>query len=418
MKKFTVSKEFFGGIVCDKENSQNLKIDSLVYDLIKVITKKCKIEDFVERYKGVKDLEIIEIMQEMIEIGLFVKNFDLYEYNNCKGILNAPFRVFYDISYACNLRCKHCFTESGTKEENELTLQEKIKFADDCISLGVGRISIAGGEPLYCRDLYPFLDYCTSKELSVSITTNGTLLSEENVKRLNHYNIKTVTISLDGATEKSCESIRGKGNLSSVLSGLKNMHKFYKKNYAIKTTIMKNNILEIEDLILLAIKVQCPNIKFNSVREDGRAKENSREVIISTKEYIEAVKKIEEMKRKYGKQISIKAPLNPYCDEEYYYIKELGFGCFAGKESICVDPLGNVRPCSHFPEEFICGNVRVTALKDIWYESEVLNIFRGLSGNKECLSCVSYDKCRGGCRYRAFVDGDINGLDPYCYKHV
>lgn len=26
-----------------------------------------------------------------------------------------------------------------------------------------------------------------------------------------------------------------------------------------------------------------------------------------------------------------------------------------------------------------------------------------------------YNNCRGGCRYRCFKNGDINGIDPFCY---
>ena len=106
-----------------------------------------------------------------------------------------------------------------------------------------------------------------------------------------------------------------------------------------------------------------------------------------------------------------------FCDESYNYIAELGFGCFAGKESICVDPLGNVRPCSHLPKEFICGNIKNTSLYDVWHESKILKTIRNLKGNETYSNCGKYSKCRGGCRYRAFLNGDINGIDPYCYEH-
>lgn len=45
----------------------------------------------------------------------------------------------------------------------------------------------------------------------------------------------------------------------------------------------------------------------------------------------------------------------------------------------------------------------------------VLKFFRELQGNDICNTCKEYNNCRGGCRYRCFKNGDINGIDPFCY---
>lgn len=61
---------------------------------------------------------------------------------------------------------------------------------------------------------------------------------------------------------------------------------------------------------------------------------------------------------KYKSVIHVKAPINTFCSEESDFIEELGFGCFADKESICIDLLGNVKPCSRFLASFIRGNIK------------------------------------------------------------
>lgn len=210
--------------------------------------------------------------------------------------------------------------------------------------------------------------------------------------------------------------IRGKGTYQKTIEGLKLLNEKYNKAYSIKTTLMKNNIHEIEELINLAIKYNCNTIKFNCVREDGRASQNKNDIVLSQDEYIEVIKYIEELRKKYESKIKIRAPLNIFgCDDDYEFIPELGFGCFAGKESICIDPLGNVKPCSHYPKEFICGNVKKDELKHIWNNSSILKQFREFEGNDTCNNCNEYNNCRGGCRYRCFKNGDINGVDPFCY---
>lgn len=411
-KKYIVTKEFFGGIIEDIKKKENMSIDSSVYSVLDRLLNSEKERDVTH----MSSEEVWQILDELVELEIVKLNYSIknahQENTNC---LSHPLRVFYDITYKCNLACKHCFTNSGKKREEELSLPEKKKLINQFKEANVGRISIAGGEPFASEDIFFFLAECKENDIEVSITSNGTLLDEYTVKRLNDIKIRTLTISLDGASQEGNDFIRGLGSYKKTLEGLDNLKKYYKNNYCIKTTLMKSNLNDIEELIKIAISKGCWSIKFNCVREDGRAHKNSEEIVLDSREYIDVIKRIETLKKKYGDRIDIKAPLNIFCEEDYEFIPELGFGCFAGKESICIDPMGNVRPCSHFPSQFICGNIREESLIEMWRSNKILQLFRNLEGNKECNSCKSYKFCRGGCRFRAYKNGDINGIDPYCY---
>ena len=282
--------------------------------------------------------------------------------------------------------------------------------------LGVPRVSIAGGEPFACEDLYEFVKKCNQNDIGVSISTNGTMFDKKTIDKINNLDIKTLTISFDGGTQESMDQIRGKGTYKKVVENLYNLKRLYNGKYCIKTTLMKSNINCLEEVVKIGLKCGCSSVKFNTVREDGRATKNKDSIVLTQQEYIQTMKNLENLKQKYSGQIKIKNPLNIFSKECYNYIEELGFGCFAGKESICVDALGNVRPCSHFPKEFICQNIKNKSLYEIWHESEILKMFRNFKGNEDCNGCSKYSKCRGGCRYRAFLDGDINGVDSYCYE--
>lgn len=412
--RFNLRKEFFGGILYDKVTKKNIAIDSEIYSFLEAILNS-NVSSI-----DIDDKSIIESISQLFSIGVIKPNIDFvcqYKEEN-KDHLTAPFRIFYDITYACNLRCKHCFTDSGIQRSNELSFDEKMHLIEEVKKLGTNRISIAGGEPLVCQDLMPFLKCCNENNIDVSLTTNGTLLTIDKILELNEINLKNLTISFDGGKKESFDYIRGGGTYDLVIAGLRLLNTYYKNVYSIKTTLMKNNINEIESIIETAINYGCKTVKFNCVRADGRAIQNNKSIILNKQEYVNVIKHIEDVKSKYNGQIQIKAPLNIFCKEDYDYIDELGFGCFAGKESICINPVGEVKPCSHFPKEFICGNIRETSLLDIWNNSEVLQHFRHLNGNDTCNECTQYDKCRAGCRFRAFCDGDINGIDPYCYMGV
>ena len=98
----------------------------------------------------------------------------------------------------CNYHCKHCFVK---KENYELsfdelkTIVDKIQkyFSDNSIK---GRINLAGGEPLMSRNIDKLIEYISSKNIDVSIITNGYYLDDAFIER--HINqISTIGISVD-----------------------------------------------------------------------------------------------------------------------------------------------------------------------------------------------------------------------------
>ena len=70
------------------------------------------------------------------------------------------------------------------KDNNELSLDELIIIVDRISKYFKtnkikGRINIAGGEPLVSRNIDKLIEYIHSKDILVSIITNGYLLNED-----------------------------------------------------------------------------------------------------------------------------------------------------------------------------------------------------------------------------------------------
>ena len=153
--------------------------------------------------ENVEESDVLEIFRELIENGIISLNVErCKQYDIPENYLSAPFRVFYDITYKCNLRCKHCFTSSGIQKKDELTIDEKIKLVEQLSKLGVERVSIAGGEPFVSEDLYKFIEKCNEKDIDVSISTNATLFTNEVIDKINKLKIKNITVSFDGRYRK------------------------------------------------------------------------------------------------------------------------------------------------------------------------------------------------------------------------
>jgi MoaA/NifB/PqqE/SkfB family radical SAM enzyme len=131
--------------------------------------------------------------------------------------------------------------ESSTKQEKQILRQ--------IYDSGTCSVAFEGGEPLLREDLAEILAYSRSLPLHTSLITNGTLL-ESRIDEISQYINGALYVSLDGL-EKTHDTIRGvNGCFRKALRGI--TASIGRVQVIINTTIMADNIHEIEDLVKLA----------------------------------------------------------------------------------------------------------------------------------------------------------------------
>jgi radical SAM family uncharacterized protein len=159
----------------------------------------------------------------------------------------VPMFCGHKLTYNCNLRCKMCpFWKRSSEDpsiENEKTILRRIYNSGAC------GIAFEGGEPLLRNDLVEILAFSRSLPLHTSLITNGTLL-ESRIDEITPYVNGVVYVSLDGL-QKTHDTIRGvSGCFRKAVKGI--IASKEKISVTINTTIMAENIYEIEDLVKLA----------------------------------------------------------------------------------------------------------------------------------------------------------------------
>ena len=76
--------------------------------------------------------------------------------NKYSEIIKAPHQISFDITNKCNLRCLHCFNNSGENDviNDELTDEEVMEFITSITPLQLYNICFCGGEPLLRKELF------------------------------------------------------------------------------------------------------------------------------------------------------------------------------------------------------------------------------------------------------------------------
>lgn len=418
MMRYVFRKEFFGGLLYDTSEKDYFYLDKLAARVL--LQEEPLTASEFHAFDADAD-DVADVSAELARLDA-VGNTRFLDNQPIPDRLSAPLRIFYEITYRCPEECKHCYTESHDKRDGELSLEEKLRFVQQVADIGCFRLSIAGGEPLADRDFFPVLERALSLGIDVSFSTNGTLVTESVAKRLNQLDVRTINVSIDGWDDESFGIVRGKGRLKFVERGVKTLRRHYHKKIAAKCTLMRTNIRNLDKIIEYAESLGFDVVKFNCVRDSGRAQAEPW-LTPTQDEYLQAVQYLAELYNAKRTKAKLVLPVNPYQDMTAIEgstgtIDELGFGCYAGKESFCVTPVGDITPCSSFgPGVYIDGNIRDRPLLDAWNGGAAMRLFRGMDGGEDCKGCGSYQGCKGGCYLRSLhAYGSIAATDPYCYE--
>ena len=97
----------------------------------------------------------------------------------------------------CNLRCLHCYSLSGPNQREELSEEMLCSAIEDASAEGYTVVSMSGGEPLLYEPLRAVLDKAHQCGMVTSVATNGMLLDEKRLERL-QGGVDLLAISVDG----------------------------------------------------------------------------------------------------------------------------------------------------------------------------------------------------------------------------
>ena len=337
----------------------------------------------------------------------------------------------WHITDKCNLRCVHCYQENYT-DILDMSLEELKVIAKKLFQTlskwgKKGDISITGGEPFIRKDLLSFLEYLDSsgQVSNLDILSNGTMLTDEIVEKLRTLaKLHSVQISLDGASPKTHDEIRGRGTFEKAINGIRVLH-HHGIDTKIMFTLQRCNMQDVPSLIDLAIREGVTGLTIERVVPMGSA-EDIKDSLLSSEEIRDTFQYISDradVEYEKGTQLRILKyrPLwinvNPHRAKTGVTTaphKELGAVCSIGLDGLCILPDATVLPCRRLPISI--GNLKRDSLEEIWFTSDLLWQIadkRNLDG--KCNSCEFIARC-SGCRAMAYAyTGDYLSADPQCW---
>lgn len=208
-------------------------------------------------------------------------------------------KAIIDITSKCNLRCRHCynFNKYFSNHVDELSDNQMIKLIEWLANRNCTEINILGGEPLCRNNIIDVLRLAKNKSIFVTMTTNGTLISEKQYEVIFKESLlDNLIISLDGPTAEINDYIRGDGVFNKVMHSLKvikELRERYKSTIyvSISYCVCEKSISDsFRNLIDICKEAMVNWISFFPMLEAGGAVNNSlynKEIIDKAHEFIE-----------------------------------------------------------------------------------------------------------------------------------
>jgi radical SAM protein with 4Fe4S-binding SPASM domain len=334
----------------------------------------------------------------------------------------VPVHVVWELTLACNLKCRHCGSRAGRPRHAELSTAECLDVIRQLADLGTREISLIGGEAFIRKDWLTIIRAIADHGMDCSIQTGAYRLSAEMIRQARDAGLWALGVSLDGLNDLH-DQLRGvRGSYAEALRVLEQARTLGLST-SVNTQITAKVIPQLHDLMhtIITAGVQYWQVQLTAAM--GNAADND-ELLIQPYDLLTLMPLLASLHRKGRRRNLQLIPGNnigffgPY---ETLWKRHYG-GCVAGENVMGLEADGSIKGCPSLPtERYGAGNVREAPVAELWLRDSPMQ------SNKDhgtaalwgfCRTCRHADTCRGGCTWTADALFGRRGNNPYCHHRV
>lgn len=324
-----------------------------------------------------------------------------------------------EITKACNNNCKYCYNvwkADPNYPKQELNINQWKILIDKIIDeTNPKLIAISGGEPLIKKGYEEIISHINKHQIPITFITNGTLLTEDIIKKCLKYSVTNFELPILGSNAKIHDDLtRNNGSWDKVIENIQTIKKLGGRVTAV-FVLNKYNIGQVKEMLKIAIAL-ADNILVNFFNVGGMGIKYKKELMINASELKRALTIINQLAHEYEISVGCGIPV-PKCVLDVSIFDNIKFGvCQIGKKNpyYAIDPAGNLRLCNH--SGIIFGNVLKEKVENLLQNEVTLKYIN--TNPSKCKNCKIITECQGGCRASAEVYyNDINKLNPFVEKN-
>lgn len=344
--------------------------------------------------------------------------------------------VIWNLIRRCNLTCKHCYSISADKDfPGELSTEEVFSVMDDLRAFYVPVLILSGGEPLLRPDIFEISQRAKEMGFYVGLSSNGTLINENNIEQIAAVGYDYVGISIDGLRQTHDQFRRKQGAYDEAMHGIR-LCREHGIKVGLRFTLTQDNTHELPELLQIMGQEQVDKFYLSHLNYAGRGNKNRKDDVIHqmTRDAMDLLFETSWADTQAGRRREFVTGNNDadgvyllhwiqrrfprHVEAMHDRLVRWG-GNSSGINIANIDNLGEVHPDT-FWWHYSLGNVRQRPFSTIWQDTSD-PLMAGLKSSPRplqgrCATCNYLDVCGGNTRVRAHqLTGNFWAEDPACY---
>jgi MoaA/NifB/PqqE/SkfB family radical SAM enzyme len=286
-----------------------------------------------------------------------------------------PREVSLIVTKLCNLRCLHCYNDSGLRDPRELGADDKLRLVSYLGRWGVRIITLTGGEPTIDSVFPEILDIARRYRMRVKISTNAWHVSQALTKAIKDGTVIQLSVSLDGADAATHDTFRGRdGSFDRVIASLRTLGGCRPKTIVLSSAIHRGSLTQMEALASFAAE-QCVDVlAFKPVTFTGRRGIDA-PFLLGHADVAEFARTRDRLQAAYRGQLVIDGKLTgddvpPELQEDLH--------CQAAHSSMVIKADGTMLPCDTLTGVPGAPDFRSVTPMTAWLAHPVFTWFRGI----------------------------------------
>ncbi len=159
-----------------------------------------------------------------------------------------------EVTSHCNLQCEYCHNSEYSNRKDDMTTDEILRLIQNIKNhYPINKILLTGGEPLVNKDIFKIIEMISDLGIKADLVSNGTLLTEEVIKKLEQAGLKRIRISIDELGEIS--SLRSITNPNNIWNTAKMITDISSIEVCIHTVCSPANVAQLFDVYKKTLEI-------------------------------------------------------------------------------------------------------------------------------------------------------------------
>ena len=328
-------------------------------------------------------------------------------------MIDPPVALLAELTYRCPLHCVFCYNPVDfAKHEVELSTEDWLRVLREGRELGAVQCGFSGGEPLLRDDLETLIGEARQLGYYTNLITSGVGLTEARLDAFKAAGLDHIQLSFQDSTKEVNDFLTHTRTFD-LKQKVGEMIRARGWPMVMNVVIHRLNIEHIGRIIEMADALGAEYLELANAQYYSWAFVNRAELLPTHEQLRRAEAVTDAWRAKLGDAMRLF-----FVAPDYHEGKAKRCVNGWGSTFMTVVPDGTVLPChtARMLPGLSFPNVREASLREIWFDSEGFNRYRGTGWMKEpCASCAHKEEDLGGCRCQAYLLAhDADAADPAC----